>query len=85
MQRFKLNLRGNTEDRLDGYRLYSLVLSHEEIARRLACLPDWERICLLDWAPAVKDIKNGKRSRRPRPPRTKAWNLSPSSATLGSR
>jgi hypothetical protein len=80
LRRFKLPLKSDAASRADRYKLYSIQLTPEEIARRLACLPDWSKLCLLDWQPSSRGQKNGKRIRRPELPATNAWNLLPTTA-----
>jgi hypothetical protein len=80
--RFRAKRQAQAGTRLDGYKLYSIVLSHNEIDRRLACLPSWEHLCSLDWTPIVERPKGEpRRRRRPQPPRARAWDLA-SSDTL---
>jgi hypothetical protein len=81
LRRFKLPLQSDAASRTDGYNLYSIQLTSEEIARRLACLPDWSKLCLLDWQPNSRGEKNGKRTRRPTLPETNAWDLMPTTVT----
>jgi hypothetical protein len=52
LHRFRLRVAGNPGDRRDHYKLYSLLLSKEEVSRRIACLPDWSGLCVLDWSDA---------------------------------
>ncbi|UFZ08084.1 hypothetical protein LQG66_18110 [Bradyrhizobium ontarionense] len=74
LQRFKLQLAPGTLARRDRYRLYSLSLSHDEIIRRLACVPNWEQLCDLPWGGnAGKQRKIGRR--RPALPEAKALSL----------
>jgi hypothetical protein len=75
LERFKITLRSEGSNRLDGYKLYSLPLTNAEIARRLACVPDWSKLCVLSWSPDTPMLKGGKRPRRPPLPETKAWSL----------
>jgi hypothetical protein len=65
LHRFKINLQAEATSRADGYRLYSLVLTHEEIDKRLAYLPDWQLLCALDWAKMTKSVKQRGSQRRP--------------------
>jgi hypothetical protein len=76
LYRFKLNLQSEATGRADGYRLYSIVLSPEVLEKRLACLPDWQMLCLLDWGIKASSSKNRARRRRPPPPQAKPWRLS---------
>lgn len=75
LDRFKLTRRSNGGDRVDGYKLYSLTLTPNEIERRLACVPDWSMLCALSWAPNTPLVRRGKRPRRPPLPETKTWSL----------
>jgi hypothetical protein len=77
LQRFKLTLRSKGRERLDKYDLYSIMLTHEQIAKRLACLPDWSKLCTLDWSrkSRVVGTRRTKRPHRPAPPKTRAWAL----------
>lgn len=76
LKKFKLPLQCEAESRADRYKLYSIQLTPGEIAKRLACLPDWSNLCVLDWQPNSRgERKNGKKPRRPRLPDTNAWNL----------
>lgn len=74
LQRFKLRPAPGNAGRTDRYKLYSIKLRQSEIAQRLACLPNWERLCELPWA---EDYGRRKkvRPRRPSLPEMKAWNL----------
>jgi hypothetical protein len=74
LQRFKLHPAPGNAVRADRYRLYSITLSRDEITRRLACLPNWERLCELPWS---EDYGRQKRvrTRRPSLPEMKALNL----------
>jgi hypothetical protein len=73
LHRFGVNLQAEAANRVDGYRLYSLMLTREEIAKRLAYLPDWQLLCLLDWAKTSKSSKQRGSQLRPPLPLTKAW------------
>ncbi len=73
LHRFGINLQAEATSRADGYRLYSLVLTREEIAKRLAYLPDWQLLCLLDWAKTSKRAKQRGFQLRPPLPLTKTW------------
>lgn len=75
LRRFKLNLDSAGASRKDGYRLYSLTLSRPEIAKRLACLPDWEKLCQLSWAHPEGAPKGNRKPRRPSLPEARAWKL----------
>ena len=81
LRRFRINLQAEATSRADGYRLYSLVMTREEIAKRLAYLPDWQLLCLLDWVKAPKSGKQHSAQRRPSLP-TKTW---PSEDSLSGR
>lgn len=85
LDRFKLILRSAGADRIDGYKLYSLPLTSAEIAKRLACVPDWSKLCMLSWSPDIPMVRGGKRPRRPPLPETKAWNLVGSGTLVRSR
>jgi hypothetical protein len=75
LERFKITLRSEGSNRVDGYKLYSIPLTTAELAKRLACVPDWGKLCILSWSPDTPMVKGGKRPRRPPLPETKAWNL----------
>jgi hypothetical protein len=75
LQKFKLPLQCDAASRADRYKLYSIQLTPEEIAKRLACLPDWSNLCVLDWQSSSGGQKNRKGRRRPKLPDTNAWNL----------
>lgn len=83
LHRFRINLRAEATGRADGYRLYSLVLTREEIAKRLAYLPDWQLLCLLDWAQMRASGKHRNSQRRPPLPATKAWNSDDNPSKVG--
>ena len=78
---FQNKLTGRSDEQGYGYRLYSLVMTREEIAKRLAYLPDWQLLCLLDWVKAPKSGKQHSAQRRPSLP-TKTW---PSEDSLSGR
>jgi hypothetical protein len=84
LRRFKLPLQGDAASRADKYKLYSIQITSEEIARRLACLPDWSKLCVLDWQPESRAHKSGKKTRRPRLPDAGAWDLLPTTAPVQS-
>jgi hypothetical protein len=75
LQRFKLERQTNSTGRIDKYKLYSIALSRQQIARRLAVLPDWTNLCVLNWANNIARVRNGKKPRRPPLPERKAWAL----------
>jgi len=76
MRRFRLPLGCEASRRIDRYPLYALRLSKEEIARRLACLPDWSQLCTLEWRSTKRRSKSSsQKHRRPPLPKTKAYNL----------
>src|ERR1700730_9809816 len=78
LNRFALTLRSDGSSRVDGYKLYSLPLTKSALAKRLDCVPDWGKLCVLSWSPET--TKRGRRPRRPPMPQTKAWNLAESGA-----
>jgi len=51
LQKFKLHLDCEGTHRRDKHPMYTMRLSHDEIAKRLACLPDYTSLCALDWVP----------------------------------
>jgi hypothetical protein len=53
LRRFGLMVECEAEARSDKCKLYSLRISHEEIAKRLDCLPDWSSLCSIDWSQEV--------------------------------
>ena len=65
LNRFRLNVAGERESRADHYKLYSLHLTKEEIARRLACLPDWSGLCVLDWSQPETFVLHARRPALP--------------------
>lgn len=74
LQRFKLRLAPGNTFRADHYKLYSIGISEDEIARRLACMPNWGQLCRLPWTD--NRGRSGKaKARRPAPPTVKALNL----------
>jgi hypothetical protein len=54
LRNFKLPIFGDHSTRLDKHPVYALILSHDEIANRLACLPDYSALCSLDWEESVR-------------------------------
>jgi hypothetical protein len=80
LQRFGIDLRAEATQRADGYRLYSMVLTRREIDKRLAFLPDWQLLCVLDWADKPPGRQRGAQ-RRPSLPATKAWKIADSRST----
>jgi hypothetical protein len=74
LQRFKLRPAPGAPVRLDRYKLYSILLSQDEIARRVACLPNWEQLCELPWT-ENRGRQRNVRARRPALPEAKALNL----------
>jgi hypothetical protein len=73
LRRFRLKLTTDGNTRPDHYRLYSVQLDNFEIARRLACLPDWSGLCMLPW----NDMSLPSRSARPTLPRSRHHRLGP--------
>lgn len=67
LQRFKIDLMSEGASRRDNSRIYSIILTRAEIVARLAWLPDWSKLCILDWTPNVT-VFRGARPRRPRLP-----------------
>ena len=86
LQRFRLGLQNVPANRLDKYKLFSIPLSRDRIAARLACLPNWENLCLLSWAPEEPSQTPRRRARRPSLPQVKAWGaLSAGPVPMGTR
>jgi|ERR1700734_817351 len=79
LRRFRLNLEGTGTGRLDRSNIYSIVITRQEILWRLARMPDWSRLCELDWVRNVP-ILRGQRPRRPRLPKSKQWSRMPTAA-----
>lgn len=52
LEKFYLKVGCAAAGRLDKRTLYVITLSHEEIIKRLICLPDWSFLCTLDWSPS---------------------------------
>jgi hypothetical protein len=72
LQRFGIRLQAEGTQRADGYQLYSMVLTREEVNKRLAYLPDWQLLCRLDWTQKAA-VKLRASQRRPGPPACKGW------------
>jgi hypothetical protein len=68
LETFTLKLEGDGSTRVDKHSAYSLVLTPEEIARRLACVPDYSSICSLDWARMHDAVHNPSATPNPRRP-----------------
>lgn len=51
LRKFKLHMHCEATYRRDKHAMYTMSLSHDEIVKRLACLPDYGSICSLDWSP----------------------------------
>ena len=77
LRRFKLKLTTDAANRPDKYRVYSVRLSRNEIARRLACLPDWSGLCTLPW----NGDSNPAQLARPVLPRLRHYRLEPAIST----
>jgi hypothetical protein len=76
LRRFKFDLESDPTSRADKYRLYSIQLTEKGVARRRACLPDWSKLCRLDWEhKTAVDPATARRRRRPSLPETRVWNL----------
>jgi hypothetical protein len=71
LKRFKLRLGCAASARKDKYNLYSVVATRQEIAQRLAYMPDWSGLCRLGWAKSPPKSDNGRRH-RPRLPKASA-------------
>jgi hypothetical protein len=51
LEKFYMKMACAAAGRLDKRKVYAITLTHEEVAARLACLPDWSFLCVLGWAP----------------------------------
>lgn len=51
LQKFEFQIGSEAEVRVDKRRMYETRLSHDEITKSLAYLPDFSLLCSLDWAP----------------------------------
>jgi hypothetical protein len=49
---FGFSLASEATARRDKHAMYAMRLSHEDIAKSLACIPDLTHLCALDWAPS---------------------------------
>jgi hypothetical protein len=85
LKRFKLELACAASARKDKYNLYSLVATREEIARRLAHMPDWSGLCRLGWSRSRSAPSNGRRKRPRLPPTNPRGRDSSKSTATGSR
>jgi hypothetical protein len=75
MRRFKLAVSCDAFHRIDKCPVFAVRLSGDEIARRLACLPDWSPLCTLEWDDKETIKSPTKRHRRPGLPKSKAYSL----------
>lgn len=67
LRRFSLQLESDSTSRVDRYNLYSARLTQDEVAQRLDYLPDWSKLCRLDWEHSnVIERATKKRPGRPR-------------------
>lgn len=77
LQSFNIPLVCGPEARADGQKMYGLYLSHDIIAERIACVPDYGLLCFADWTPS-KNTRNDRLPipRRPVLPQKKRHSLS---------
>jgi hypothetical protein len=65
LKRFGFGLVSAANGRADAHAMYSMMLTHAEVERRLACVPDYHDLCALEWI-STGTIHTSSRTRMPR-------------------